>query len=275
MPSKIGIIGGIGWRSTIDYYAALHELATERAEGSASAPMEVTIESLDFGIAASLLADGERDGRWDGFDNYHRAALLRLERSEVEIAVIACNTPHERLPQIRRGTAIGLVDLFEAVVAEADRHAPERLLVLGTQATMRSGRLRTLLAARGIGMVVPDEKITRKLAQLIADLQDGRAADAPERLIDIAAASGVRAGSGDLVALHCTELPLAFAEPRRAAMFEWQGVRFLNPSMVHVRALLRRAGFGRRAVAHQARTHLARARPLLKLQSGSSDNLRG
>lgn len=244
MARKIGIVGGIGWRSTIDYYAAVHELGAELVEAPPP-PIEIAIESLDFGIAASLLRYGERDGRWERFDNYHRAALLRLERSGAEIAVIACNTPHERFSEIRRGTQIALIDLFEAVVAHADRHTPERLLVLGTRATMRSQRLRTLLASRGIGMVVPDEKGARKLEHLIADLRDGQDSDAPERLIEVVRTSGIQAGSRDVVALHCTELPLAFPEQRRATMFEWKNIRFLNPSMVHVRALLRCAGFDR------------------------------
>lgn len=244
MARKIGIVGGIGWRSTIDYYAALHELAAEIGGGPAP-PMEIALESLDFGLASSLLRYGERDGRWEQFDDYHRAALLRLERSGAEIAVIACNTPHERFSEIRRGTQIVLIDLFEAVIAHADRHTADRLLVLGTRATMHSQRLRTLLASRGIGMVVPDERGARNLEHLIADLRDGRDADAPERLIDVVRTSGVQAASRDVVALHCTELPLAFPEPRRATMFEWKSIRFLNSSMVHVRALLRCAGFDR------------------------------
>lgn len=239
MPRKIGIVGGIGWRSTVDYYAAIHELAAE--DVAAFGSIELAIESLDLATAASLLHDGERHGRWAGFDNYHRAALIRLEASEAEIAAIACNTPHERLPHIRRGTCIDLVDLFDAIAAEADRQKTRRLLILGTITTMRSQRLRTLLAVRGIRTLVPPETVVTALQELIGELQVKPDSGAHRRLLSIVRECGIEPGSDDAVALQCTELPLAFPQPCRAAVFECDGVRFLNASSIHVRAVLRKA----------------------------------
>lgn len=239
MSRKIGIVGGIGWRSTADYYAAIHELAP-RAFGGGS-HIELSIESLDLALAASLLADGERDGRWEGFDNYHRAALLRLERSEVEIGLIACNTPHERLQEIRRGTGLELVDLFDAAAAEAERRKPDRLLVLGTPTVLRSRRLMDRYAERGIRTVTPLGETSKSLDRLIHDLQSGPVPKASDKLKDLIISCGWTPGSNDLVALHCTELPLAFGERGRSPAFDHQGLRFLNASMIHVGALLEKA----------------------------------
>jgi aspartate racemase len=234
---KIGIVGGLGWRATLDYYAALHELATQRSSGS----LEVAVESLDFSVAASLLGDGERDGRWDGFDNYHRAALARLERSEAEVAIIACNSPHARLSNIARGLKIKVVDLFEAACAEAARCGARRLLVLGTPITMRSKRLHRLLAAHGVEAMVPTRPVARKLQQLIDDLQRGPVADALERLLLIVKETFGLPRADDFVGLHCTELPLALPESRYVSVLQWEGMQVLNASVAHIHAAFREA----------------------------------
>lgn len=237
MLKKIGIVGGLGWRATLDYYAALHELATQRSSGA----LEVAVESLDFSVASSLLGDGERDGRWDGFDNYHRAALARLERSEAEVAIIACNSPHARLSNIARGLKIKVVDLFEATCIEAARCGARRLLILGTPTTMKSKRLHRLLADHGVEAMVPSRRIARKVQQLIEDLQHGPAADALERLLLIVRETLGLPRAHDFVGLHCTELPLALPESRRVPVLQWEGVQVLNASVAHVHAAFREA----------------------------------
>jgi aspartate racemase len=242
---KLGIVGGLGWRATADYYAAIHELAARtahRALDNDPAALELTIESLDHSVAHSLLLDGERDGRWEGFDNYHRAALLRLERAEAEVALIACNTPHERLPSIARGTRIEIVDLFEAVSAEAKRRGARRLLVLGTATTMKSERLSRLLRARGIERIVPGAEYAGTIEALIDDLQETSPCDSSARLVQIVRTCLAAPRPGDFVGLLCTELPLALPAPGRSAVFELEGIRFLNASIAHAEAALRSAG---------------------------------
>jgi aspartate racemase len=241
MTKKIGIVGGLGWRATADYYGGLHELA-ERSGGAAPA-LEIGIESLDLSVARTLLADGETDGCWDGFDNYHHAALMRLERSEAEIALIACNTPHERLPEIVRGIRMCVIDIFEAVCAKAARRGARRLLILGTDVTMRSARFRRLLGARGIEAIAPQGSSAEDLQQLICRLEQGSTAGAWPKLLEIVHSSLGEPRADDFVGLHCTELPLALPQPIRSPTFVWGGVKFLNASMTHVDAALRAAGF--------------------------------
>ena len=246
MARKIGIVGGVGWRATLDYYAAIHELVEERAAVSGSwgrPPLEVAVESLDLGIALALYADGLDNGRWDGFDEYHRAALNRLERSDVEVAVIASNTPHDRLPQIAGNMRLKVIDLFEAVCVEARRQEARRLLVLGTSTTMGSDRLSGMLASHGIKAVVPTGEVAMQLEQLIADLQRGCMDNARERLLEIVRSCAVPSSDPWLAGLNCTELPLALAGSRRRSIASDDGIGFLNASMVHVEAALRAVGF--------------------------------
>jgi aspartate racemase len=248
MTRKIGIVGGVGWPATVDYYSALHELAARHSLLSGSArpgdcPLEISIESLDLGIALELLECGRRDDCWEPFDAYHRIALDRLERAGAEILLIASNTPHDRLPRITSDRQSEVIDLFACVTATAQEAGARKLLVLGTETTMGSSRLRDLLAAGGIEAVSMPAGRIDELQQLITDLQNGRITGARDRLLEIVRASGISSAEECLVGLHCTELPLALDETRRSVIACVEGFRFINPSIAHVEAALAAAGF--------------------------------
>ena len=98
---KIGIVGGVGWPSTVDYYS----LICRRSERWHLTP-EMSIESLDLNKAVSYLGvDGDEES-WVRFDDYHRAALRRLGSSGAEFALMASNSPHRRFASIVRGMGI-------------------------------------------------------------------------------------------------------------------------------------------------------------------------
>src|SRR5579864_2465190 len=120
---KIGIVGGVGWRSTLDYYGRLCRLAEQwhAQQGLPGTPVmpEISIESLDLATAISYLGCDEDEVSWAKFDDYHRAALQRLENSGAEIALIASNTPHHRFDSIVRGVQIQVVNIFQEVAKES------------------------------------------------------------------------------------------------------------------------------------------------------------
>lgn len=233
--NKIGIVGGVGWRSTVDYYTEI----CSRFEGQPSMP-ELTIESLDLNKAVAWLGNSDDDS-WRRFDEYHRLALQRLEAAGAGVALIASNTPHHRYESIVRGVRIPVIDMFEAVARECSRLSFCDVLILGTALTMRSSRLREVFAAFGIKAAGPSGEDARlETTALIDELQTGIARDAPSRLSQIArAAFSSQFDSAKPVAcLACTELPLAFLCERRHTLFEHAGVVYLNTSVIHVNALL-------------------------------------
>lgn len=147
---KIGIVGGIAWPSTAEYYTEICR-RSERLHASRNlpgvAPMpEMCIESLDLGKAvASLGVDGD-EASWSAFDAYHRDALLRLQASGARFAVIASNTPHHRYAAITRGIGIPVVNLFDEVARKCATVGASQVLILGTAVTMRSTTLREAFA---------------------------------------------------------------------------------------------------------------------------------
>ncbi|MGH8279781.1 MAG: aspartate/glutamate racemase family protein [Gammaproteobacteria bacterium] len=238
---KIGIVGGIAWRSTADYYAEL----CRRAEALTCDPHvppampEIVIESLDISKAIGWLGtDGDEDS-WRQFDAYHRAALQRLEAAGADFALLASNTPHHRFAQITRGVGIAVINLYAVAADACARLAARRVLILGTELTMRSRVLRQVFQSRGVEVIAPESAQTRRgLADLIAELQRGSSPDALERLGEIVRASCTPAANGQpvLTCLACTELPLAFDAHATRPILQYGGITYVNTLAAHIDA---------------------------------------
>ena len=239
---KIGIVGGVGWLSTLDYYSEICRRTEQghidqKRQGVPSTP-EMSIESLDENKAISYLGvDGDEDS-WSHFDDYHRVALQRLEASGADFALMASNTPHHRYAAIVRGVGIPVIDIFEVVAKASARIGARQVLILGTDTTMRSSRFREEFAKYGVDAARPRDEESRSMtAGLIAELQLGRLAGAAERLGKIARSSfETRFNGRPVVCLACTELPLAFPEQKMLATFERDGVLYINSNAVHINA---------------------------------------
>jgi aspartate racemase len=239
---KIGIVGGVAWRSTVDYYSEICRRSQQwhrarKLRGVPSTP-EISIESLDLNKAVSYLGiDGDED-TWLQFDRYHRAALQRLEASGADFALMASNTPHHRFTSITGGIGIPVINMFDVVAKESARVGAREVLILGTALTMRSAVFREEFARHRIEAAGPQDEAARtKTAGLITDLQLGKLKGASARLGRIATtAFQPQFSAQPAVCLACTELPLAFPEQRMLASFEYNGVLYINAMAVHLNA---------------------------------------
>ena len=239
---KIGIVGGVAWLSTVDYYSELCRRSEQwhlsrNLQGAPSTP-EMSIESLDLNKAVSYLGNDDDEESWVQFDHYHHAALRRLEASGVDFALMASNTPHHRFASIVRGIRVPVISIFEVVVKECARLGAREVLILGTALTMRSSRFREEFAKYGIKAAGPHEESTRTATvDLITELQLGKLEGAAERLDMIAKTSLERQfRAPPVVCLACTELPLAFRQKKMLATFEYDNVLYINASAVHINA---------------------------------------
>ncbi len=249
---KIGIVGGVAWRSTVAYYegicARCERLHRERrADGPAPMP-EFSIESLDLATAVSYLGTVGNERSWRRFDAYHRAALRQLEAAGVDFALIASNTPHHRLDAITTGVRLPVVGIFHATARACADLGARRALILGTSTTMGSRRLVQVFRASGIDAGGPPEKrVGSEVERVIADLQERRDEGAADRIHGLVRmALGGPPPSGCVVCLACTELPLAFPSGRDLPTFEVRGVRYVNSTAAHVDAAFRLATAGDR-----------------------------
>ena len=198
------------------------------------------IESLNLRTALSYIGMEGNEQSWMEFDEYHRSALQRLQQSGAECAAIASNTPHCRLESIVRGISIPIIDMFDAVARETARSHLNDVLPLGTPATMKSTRFRKVLGKHGLGVLeVGDPSAISDIFALIERLQRASVEGISTKLNSIV--RGIWDGQSSAqpcVLLACTELPMAFRKDARSAIFESEGILYINSTAVHIRAVL-------------------------------------
>ena len=239
---KIGIVGGVGWQSTAQYYSELCR-RSERWHVAANLPgvpstPEISIESLNLATAISYLGSDDDERSWSQFDDYHRAALMRLQLSGVDFALIASNTPHHRFDAITRGAQVPVISIVDAVARKSALIGARQVLLLGTALTMRSLQFRKQFARYGVEAAGPDdEAIEAMTIELVAELQLGRTEGASDQLVEIVRRCfAAQVARRPIVCLACTELPLAFETMKTLAVFECDGILFINSTTVHIDA---------------------------------------
>ncbi|WPO73354.1 MULTISPECIES: aspartate/glutamate racemase family protein [unclassified Streptomyces] len=147
----IGLIGGMSWESSAEYYRLLNELVRERLGGLHSA--RCVLHSVDFAEIERLQVAGE----WERAGDVLAAAGKGLEAAGAELVLICTNTMHKVAGQVADAIAVPLLHLGDAT-AEAVRAAGLRTVgLLGTAFTMEQDFYRERLAGHGLEVLVPDE----------------------------------------------------------------------------------------------------------------------
>ena len=145
----VGIIGGIGPESTIEYYRFIIEGYRERiTDGSYPS---IVINSIDLSklvawMEASQLAE---------VADYLVAAIEKLAAAKVDFIAIAANTPHIVFDQVRERSPLPMVSIVEATRDKASALGLRRLGLLGTGFTMRSTFYQNVFAEQQMEIIVP------------------------------------------------------------------------------------------------------------------------
>ena len=241
---KIGILGGVGWASTVDYYRAIAEGAgkyfSERGHGSPLPIPPMTIESVTQSETRALRGVAGDEASWTSFDAVFRNALLTLEAAGCDFGIIASNTPHARLHSIRQGVTMPILSIFDATAQATATTGAQQALVLGTSVTMQAPHYAEHLASKGIRANdrLPDAEIAEMQAMIDSDFYGGASDTARARLL---AFCNRHATPGTAILLAYTELPLAFPDNLDDPVFKADGHLFINPSAAHVSAALKEA----------------------------------
>jgi aspartate racemase len=146
----IGLLGGMSWESTANYYRLLNELTRERLGGLHSA--KCVLYSVDFAEIERLQAEG----RWDEAGEILAAAGKRLEAAGADLLIICTNTMHKVADQVTASVGIPLIHLADVTADVVRTHGLRRVGLLGTAFTMEQDFYRGRLAAHGLEVLVPD-----------------------------------------------------------------------------------------------------------------------
>ena len=198
----VGLVGGVSWLSTIEYYRLINEGVNRKLGGLSSA--QCVIYSLNFAEVAPVVT-----GRnWDRFFEIIGTAVDKCRDAGAEAIVLCANTPHLLAERLEESFGLPVIHIAEATARELDRAGITKALLLGTRATMEMDFFRSRLVRHNIDAVVPLEADREFInASIFGEL--GRGEFRPEtkaRYLDII--ESFAAGGGEGVILGCTEIPL-------------------------------------------------------------------
>ena len=223
----LGILGGIGPESTIEYYRQLLEGHRRRRPDGSAPP--IVIVSIDMQRQLHLIGTGDLAAA----TAYLAAELDRLVRAGADVALLASNTPHVVFDELRRRTAIPLLSIVEATCAEATARGLTRLGLLGTSFTMQGRFYAEVFARAGMTVVAPDPDEQAYVHEAyMGELVLGVVRhETRHRLVGIVAGLEGRHGI-EAVILGGTDLTPMFREESVG------GIQILDTTKIHVEAAL-------------------------------------
>jgi aspartate racemase len=148
----VGIIGGVGPESTIEYYRFIIDAYRERKQDG-SYP-SIMINSVDVNKYVALATANQ----FDKFAEDLVVEIERLARAGADFAVLAANTPHIVFDELQRRSAIPLLSIVEATRDKALSLGLKRVGLFGTRFTMTAGFYQKVFSAAGLEIVVPNEE---------------------------------------------------------------------------------------------------------------------
>jgi len=205
---KIGIIGGMSWESSHEYYRQINQLVQERLGGLSSG--RCIMDSVDFGPLALLM----EEENWGAIAAVLRESAHGLASAGAELIVIATNTMHLLYDEVAAAAGLPVIHIADAT-GQAVREARVKTLgLLGTRFTMEKTFYADRLRARyDVDVLTPPEEDRGVLNRIIfEELCRGKFdPDSTERIRGMIGGLVERGAGG--IALACTELPLVIKQP--------------------------------------------------------------
>jgi aspartate racemase len=221
----LGIVGGLGPESTLDYYRLVIDGYRQRRGGEYP---QLVIYSASLSRMLAL----QNAGRHAELVTYLLDALKALHRAGAGLALIASNTPHEYFEELEAAAPLPLLSIVEAACRRACELGLRRLGLVGTGFTMRADFYPRVFARAGMSVVVPSPEEQAYIHdRIFAELELGEVVPATRASFLEVVRRLQEEERIDGLILGCTELPLMF--PR-----DELGMPFLNTSRIHVEAAL-------------------------------------
>jgi len=203
----IGLIGGMSWESSADYYRILNELVRERLGGHHSA--QCILYSIDFADLERL----QHQGDWEGAKRIMVDAAQRLERAGADFLIMCANTMHRLADAVQKEISIPILHVIDAVADAIKARGMKKAGLLGTRYTMEDGFYRDrLLDYHNIITVIPDRGGRDFVHRVIYEELCLGIIRESSRNEFVRIMNSLMEKGGEGVILGCTEIPMLIPE---------------------------------------------------------------
>jgi len=212
----IGLIGGMSWNSTLEYYRIINELIAEKLGGFHSA--RIILYSLDF----DEIRQAQRQACWDDAATILSQAGIALKQAGADFLVICTNTMHKVADAVKGRAGLPFIDIVDVTGNSIVEKGFGKVGLLGSRFVMEESFYRDRLKKQfGIEVLVPDEEERAMVDRIIFDELCQRRIEASSRRICIDIITGLIAQGAGGIILGCTELPLLIhPDDVRASLFD-------------------------------------------------------
>lgn len=223
---KVGLVGGIGPSSTLDYYKGIIDGYRVRTAGDNYPQM--IVDSLNLAEMYSYVSNKQ----WVEFTNRLVDSIKNLAAGGAEFAVMAANTAHIVFDEVNSQSPLPLISIVDETCKYAQSKKCKNVVIFGTAFTMSSGLYSNAFAKYGINAFVPTEDEQKAIHNIIfPNLQEGIVLPEDKRIILQIANRIISEKNADALILGCTELPLIIQENDLDALI-------LDTTQIHIDAIL-------------------------------------
>ena len=223
---KIGIIGGIGPESTVDYYkriiGAFHD--TQDVSGYP----EMMIYSADLSSLMKILEAGD----WERLTDWLLEKVVALQKAGAEFAVIGSNSPHIVFDEVNARSPLPMLSIVEETCKHARERGLQKLGLLGTRFTMETDFFKKPFESKGMTVVVPEKEDQELIHhRLFSEIELGVIKDSTREELLFIVKKMIDRHAIEAVILGCTELPLILNK-------DAFGIPFLNTTAIHAESIV-------------------------------------
>jgi len=203
----IGLVGGMSWESTLEYYRVINQYTKERLGGFHSA--KIVLYSVDFAEVESQ----QHEGRWDDLTRLMTDAAQRVERGGAELLLICTNTMHKMADEVQKGIRIPILHIVDATAAAIKSRSMKKVGLLGTRFTMEQDFYKQrLIRNHGLEVLIPEEKEREDIHRILYnELCLGEIREQSKGTFQKIIANLEARGAQGII-LGCTEIPLLVSQ---------------------------------------------------------------
>ncbi|MEZ8227034.1 aspartate/glutamate racemase family protein [Vibrio splendidus] len=227
---KIGLVGGLGWVSTLEYYKLINVLTNQKLGGHKSA--HVLIESLDEGL---FLENQSKDPTEKMCEKMIVDAVEVLVSGGAEVVALCANGLHRFMPAIKAKYDVKFVDIRDATAKSIQKVGLDRVGLIGVQKTMETEFYKGVLKNLSIEAVVPDLGSRKYIHQKIVSelVLNEFSAETKHGFLSVIEELVEQNVQG--VILGCTEIPLLLTASKH------KGIPLFSTTEIHCREIVERA----------------------------------